>query len=462
MKILSFSVSNHRSFRDGFFLDLTNGTLKTNTLRPGEEWTDYTLPVAGIFGANAAGKTAVIDAFNYVGSAIANSGTAWQGFPNMLRAPFVLDAESEREPSTYGLDFVLDLEDEFPGIPKGQYRFWYEFAVDEKGVVGEHLDIYKSRRPTLLFDRHREGGNTPLKLGHGMGSIEVAPKELVLSRALQLEKGLLSEIAKKILGYLTIYRVGDQAMQQRLDSIATELKSGDLRLDDLVSLARVADVGIEKIFVEETEAPEEFSKFVRELHRRMQRDSSADNQEESLKPEDIDENLIIRSLRFKHRSSGNPAHKFELADESSGTLAWLALAVDVVTRLREGGVLCVDELDTSLHPYLAALVVSVFQSPEYNPHGAQLVFTSHDTTLLGQQSETNLSKRQVWYVEKDSNGVSDLYSLADFADVGKKTNFAKQYLEGRFGGVPRVAPALLWQLVHKDDVWDANKVEAMS
>ena len=443
-------------------MDLTNGTLKTNTLRPGEEWTDYTLPVAGIFGANAAGKTAIIDAFHYVRAAIANSGTAWQGFPNVLRAPFLLDSESEQKASTYGLDFVLDLEREFPGIPKGQYRFWYEFAVDEKGVVGEHLDIYKSRRPTLLFDRHREGGNTPLKLGHGMGSIEVAPKELVLSRALQLDKGLLSEIANKILGYLTIYRVGDQAMQQRLDSIATELKSGDLQLDDLVSLARVADVGIEKIFVEETEAPEDFLKFVRAVNRTMRQQSSVDNQEESLNPEDIDENLIIRSLRFKHRSSGNSAHKFELEDESSGTLAWLALAVDVVTRLREGGVLCVDELDTSLHPYLAALIVSVFQSPEYNPHGAQLVFTSHDTTLLGQQSETNLNKHQIWYVEKDSNGVSDLYSLADFSDVSQKSNFAKQYLEGRFGGVPRVAPALLWQLIHKDDAGTTNKVEAMS
>ena len=159
-----------------------------------------------------------------------------------------------------------------------------------------------------------------------------------------------------------------------------------------------------------------------------------------------------RALRFRHRSQEDDIPVvFSLGDESAGTLAWLGMIVPVIRALRNGSVLIVDELDASLHPALAELVVSLFQNPETNPYGAQLIFTSHDVSLLLPQSGAQLDRHQIWITEKDNSGSSELFSLGDFTDIKAKTNIAKQYLEGRYGGVPLLAPSLVSRLVRQPD-----------
>lgn len=240
-----------------------------------------------------------------------------------------------------------------------------------------------------------------MKTAPGTGEVfDVGARELALSRALVTEHEYFAGIATAFLGGMETFNVGDTEPSSRLRKITEELAAGTISTQDLVTLAQMADIGIRDIRVDEREPPE------------------------------ADEGGLL-----------------SLVDESAGTLAWLAIAVPIIAALRNGRLLCVDELDTSLHPHLVIEIVRLFQNFETNPHGAQLIFTTHDVTMLMPQSELGLRSNQVWIVEKTTDGASELYSLGDFTDLKEKSNIAKQFLEGRFGGTPRLTPAIVYSLV---------------
>ena len=109
--------------------------------------------------------------------------------------------------------------------------------------------------------------------------------------------------------------------------------------------------------------------------------------------------------------------------------------------------LVVDELGSSLHPQLSRLIIDWFDDPEVNTTGAQLIFTSHDMTLLDAGRGNREKREQVWFVEKGADGASELFNLSDFP-LQKGSNVAKQYLEGQFGGLPYTAPSLVYNLLN--------------
>jgi uncharacterized protein len=135
--------------------------------------------------------------------------------------------------------------------------------------------------------------------------------------------------------------------------------------------------------------------------------------------------------KFLHSSDKGRA-QFNLGDESEGTQRLFMLAGPLFEILRTGSVLFVDELDRSLHALLVRQLIEMFQNPSLNPAGAQLVFTTHDTSLL---SGDLLRRDQVWLVEKDADQASRLYPLTDFAPR-KKEALERGYLSGRYGAVP--------------------------
>lgn len=144
-------------------------------------------------------------------------------------------------------------------------------------------------------------------------------------------------------------------------------------------------------------------------------------------------------VRTRHGAAGTTLpEEFDLfKDESMGTQKFFALLVPVLVTLDTGGVLFVDELDSSLHPLLTRKVVELFHSREHNRKGAQLVFTAQDVTLL----DPDLLRRdQIWFVEKDAGGASRFYSLYDFAEkrsVRSTEQFLRRYLAGMYGAVPQ-------------------------
>lgn len=455
MKILSLVVQNHRSFRDEFFLDLTRPHFKTSRPPEGETWEDVTYPVALIYGANASGKTSVLRALLYIWSALRYSSGKWLTDDSMQRDPFRLDKASAEGVSLYSIDFVMD-GIEWPYLmTNGPIRYHYEFEVSAEGVTYELLQGYFSSKASTIVEREMlDGRPRMLKMAKGLGgAVDVAPAELVLSRASKLDRPGLTPLVKRLLDGIEFFGSHQSERNGRLNRITRDLHEGTLKLEDLLTLARVADIGIEEVSVEEEEADPDlqlFLEFVRARVDGADEQSSNDQQrgEGAVTPQ---QKLLQRSMRFKHQAiNGDEVPLFSLKDESDGTLAWLAIAVSMVKALREGGVLVIDELDTSLHPHLAVEVVRIFQDREVNQHGAQLIFTTHETAFLEPQNHLDVDYGQVWLVEKDRTGASSLYSLRDFKDIRKGTNMAKQLLEGRYGAVPQLAPALFSVLVDSD------------
>jgi AAA15 family ATPase/GTPase len=131
---------------------------------------------------------------------------------------------------------------------------------------------------------------------------------------------------------------------------------------------------------------------------------------------------------------------FDLDEESAGTQTWFALIGPTLNALRNGRILIFDEIDASLHPRLSARLLELFQDPETNPHGAQLIFTTHDTSLLN-----HLNRDEVWLTEKDDGGATTLTALAEFGSdkVRRSLNLEKAYLQGRFGAVPELDQYML-------------------
>ena len=168
MHLLRFTFENHRSFRDEATLDLTRPTLKT--LRPpkGTEWTDHIHHVDGIYGANASGKTNVLDALHYMLGAIGSSATSWLDEPQFPRAPFALKPEELSADAAFELEFIVD----------GQ-RYDYQFATDSDGITEESLHVVSTRWKEV-YSRNTDGRVKGLK-----GITRVARRELALSRAAQ-------------------------------------------------------------------------------------------------------------------------------------------------------------------------------------------------------------------------------------------------------------------------------------
>jgi AAA15 family ATPase/GTPase len=436
MILLSFTVRNHKSIRDEVTIDLTNPSLKTLLPKDGD-WTAVSYPLAGIFGGNATGKSAVLDAFNYAFSAIGQSATTWQQSKSMLRAPFKLDGDSRASASVYELDLVHD----------GR-RHRYGFEVDQEGIKREWLrDVPGSRWRTLL---HRDRGQGALTFHQSLrAKIEVTPRELVLSRALLLKDSPLRAFAHDLVSKFDIVLVKDSHRAARLTSIANSLAEGDITFDDLVALLQVADIGVTEVSVETRDMTEQIRRVFRWLWRGMREEENDEG--ESLEEPAIDDLVqFARRLLFTHRGTTENCPPFSIEEESDGTIAWLAIAVPALEALRRGGLVLVDEIDASLHPHLLEVLLGAFADPLVNTRHAQLIFTSHESYVLSPLSDVRLQPEQIWLTDKSSEGVTELTCLADFPKH-PDANIAKRYLTGRYGGTPRLSPSLFAALVDSEE-----------
>ena len=196
------------------------------------------------------------------------------------------------------------------------------------------------------------------------------------------------------------------------------------------AIAHAADLGITRVDLEERDVPPE---VLGEVRRLLKSEDGADAEipEETLRS-------LQRSLVFLHTGPDGEGRRLTLGAQSQGTLTWFATVGPAIDALRCGGLLLVDELDASLHPTLTTALVELFKDPDLNRTDAQLVFTTHDTSLLDNSPTQVLEAGEVWLCEKNSGGACELFSLADFTSTRKGTNKQRQYLIGAFGAIPRV------------------------
>ncbi len=438
MILLSFTVRNHASIRDEVTLDLVRPSLRTLQPKSGD-WSSATYPLAGIFGGNATGKSAVLDAMRYAFIAIRLSATTWQEFRTMQRTPFLLDGTARTSSSMYELDFVHN----------GR-RHAYGFEVDAEGVRREWLRDIPTSRWRSLFDRDRTATTTHASV---RDVPQVTGRELVLSRALLLPDAPLHAIAKDLVESFDVVLVKDSHREARLTSIADALADGSITFPDLESLLQVADIGVAKVSIEERDIPDHvlraLMRFSRDLRDGDDDRDAEDETDEDDSPSELDDSQLeqmARHLTFTHRGTDEECPPFSVRSESDGTIAWLAVGVPALEALRGGGILAVDEIDASLHPHLLELLVGAFADPTVNVKNAQLLFTSHESYLLSPLSEVELEPEQVWFTDKSYEGVTELTCLADFPRH-PDANVAKRYLTGRYGGTPRLSPSSFAALV---------------
>jgi hypothetical protein len=205
----------------------------------------------------------------------------------------------------------------------------------------------------------------------------------------------------------TTRRLFEEQTTSATDPDEPGLESLDRRASAL-ALLRFADLGIDDVqIVEEDESPQ------------MQ--------------------APRRRVRLVHRIAGQEL-PFDLADESAGTRTWFQLIGPALSALRGGRIMLFDEIDASLHPKLSARLLELFQDPLTNPFGAQLIFTTHDTSLLN-----HLNRDEVWLTEKGDDGATTLTALAEYGGdkVRRSLNLEKAYLQGRFGAIPELDEFML-------------------
>ncbi|SEG87690.1 hypothetical protein SAMN05444920_106111 [Nonomuraea solani] len=378
--LLRFRVANHRSIRDEQTLSLTA------VPRRGEANRTQPLRVAGIYGANASGKSNVLDALRWMSEAVRRSHTQWDPAGGVPRQPFKLSETGRETPSFFEVDFLHE------GV-----RYSYGFEVDDTAVLGEWLNTFPRGRTKRLFER---SGPADMSFGRGLAG-ETArirkltrPNSLYLSCAASNNHPLLAGIYELLTVKLAFVEYGERHENRRLDLIKILLRDHALT-EDLNALLRIADLGVERAELVETGAQEE---------------------------------VVLR------RPGGVPS--LSLEEESAGTRAWLSLLGHTLSILYIGGALAADEIDSSLHPLLSSTLIRMFKDADINLMNAQLVFASHDTTLLGSLLEEEiLARDEVWFTEKDDSGATGLYSLAEF-HTRRDENIERGYLQGRYGAVP--------------------------
>lgn len=433
MYILRFTVENHGSFRNEAELSLVQRRLRTSRPLDGK-WADYTSRVAALYGANASGKSQLLDGLRYFQAMVQHSATTWVERKHLPRSYFRLDKESRERPSSYVLDFVLD-----------DTRFEYGFSVTADSIDGEWLYFYPTGRKRVLFERDRDGG---LEFGRALKGGEVTlgrvtgSRELALSKGAVLKNRQLSRIAHHIVDRIDIAKFGEMDREQRLRAFTNDLSEGVFALEDLRTMLKVADVGIAGADVAEKEADPAFTKVLRAVYQATDHDVDDDQLSKILAE-------TSRVLLFEHLGLNDTVYSLPSELQSTGTLTWLSLAAPAIAAIKNGGVLVVDELDASLHPQLAQVMIQMFKDETVNRRYAQLIFTTHDTYFMSPTSDVRLTPEEVFLVEKNREGVSEVFSLADFP-TRKEQNLSRRYLQGRYGAVPAVAPAFLESLVDLD------------
>lgn len=407
--LLEFRVRNYRSIRDEQALTLIasgDKVLATTHLAPtGLKSAPHALRTAVVYGPNASGKSSLLRALDYLRAVVAESATVIQPGQTYNVQPFKLDAVSAPQPTEFEITFLLS------GV-----RHQYAFSMTAQRIVSESLLVYRSSKPTQLYSRQHVDGDrydyefsTYLTGPRKLWQDSTRPNALFLSMAAQLNSEQLSPVFNWIVRSITFLPAGTTvlpdfttallATEQGRASIREFLSAADISIADVQAVPRKGMHAQWVMSASGLQASQEEREFLMPV--------------------------------FEHSTPKGSA-KFELHDESEGTQRLYGLIAPVLNCLRDGHVLVVDELDSSLHTLLVRRLITLFQTPELNPNGAQLIFSTHDTSLL---DHTLFRRDQIWFTEKDADQATRLYPLTDFSPR-KQEAWERGYLTGRYGAVP--------------------------
>ncbi|HOO66989.1 MAG TPA: ATP-binding protein [Bacteroidales bacterium] len=377
------------------------------------------LKSAVIYGKNASGKSNILLAFKAISYMVSRSFEFKRDKPIPIYEPFLMDSSSAKANVFFEVLFF--------GKNKVKYKYSIEF--NKTVVHREVLQYYPKGQPALIFDRNineiKEGD--PVKGELLSINKRLFDNQLLLSKASIENIDALNEPFLFFHRYLYAYTINStcEACDKMIIDLhaATLYQKGKPHLLDAVNkLIRESDTGINEIYIKENK--EEDFKFPETISEDRRKQIIESNKYQVFAKHNLYENEIIIGET-----------QLDIEDESSGTTKIFAVGGLILDALSDGSVFLIDELDRSLHPHLSKIIVQLFNNPETNPKNAQLIFASHNTSLL---SNDLFRRDQIWFTEKNDKGCSTFYTLGDLKGVRKDVPYEKYYHNGLFGGIPNL------------------------
>jgi hypothetical protein len=413
--LIQFSVGNYRSFNEVVTLSMVaaNITAKFKDLDENNTFPIHNniklLKSAAIYGANASGKSNLIQAFGFMRQFVLDSARESTSADPIGVDRFRLSTLVEGEPSFFEVIFFLDGK-----------RYRYGFEADNQKIYSEWL-YHANVKETKLFTRN----NNKIEMSklfrkEGKGLTEFTRDNALFLSVVDQWNGAT---AQHILGWFR--RVGFiSGLDDTGYSVFTveQMLKGGKFSEAIKAFVKQMDLGISDLRVERVNIsedtlpsgmPQELKKFI------LDKADFAHIVTTSHKKYDKDMNAVFQE-------------EFDLeGNESEGTQKVFSLAGPIFDTLRSGRVLVIDELDARLHPLITCSIIQLFNSAA-NSANAQLIFATHDTNLL---SNRLFRRDQIWFTEKNKFGATDLYSLAEYK-VRNDASFEKDYISGKYGAIP--------------------------
>ncbi len=412
--ILQFTFQNHRSFRDETTISFVSTSRRDEpSHRILSRHAKYgALPVVGLWGGNASGKSNVIQALLGMRAAVRDSHRRWEATEPPRWDPWHADRSENAPAASYAVDLVV-----------GETRYRYAFTLHNKGFLAESLTSWSGHRQSLVFEREGLGKDATWSFGSSFKGPRERLREQTRANSLFLSVGAQENhpVLLDVYGALTTGVRVEREIQPRgfpvfpPDHPILQPTYAE-RLNALVRLADVGAAGIQT----EPDLPPKL---------RIGDGMSAEDKQLIDKflerfGEKSDASPLLR-MRLKHHDGWSP----EPHQESRGTNVLLQRLSDILPALDAGQLLVVDELDTSLHPDLARQLLRLFTTAETNTRGAQLLFTSHHRELLHE-----LRTDEILLVDKTRDGVSSIAAASDFTGVRSGPDVRR--MQARLGGVP--------------------------
>jgi AAA15 family ATPase/GTPase len=416
--LIEFTVKNYRSIKDEQVFSLAKAKgdelQQTNSFVPTAPASVPLLRAAAIYGANAAGKSNVISAMKAMKSIVSHSASDGQSGHKMPIKPFLFDEESSESPTEFEMVFINE------GV-----RYQYGFTATKYQVIEEWLFAFPNGRPQNWFSRinNPETGQSSYKFGDSLTGPKMVWKNatrtnaLFLSTAVQLNSEQLQPVFNWFDEKFQVSGVDGWSLE--FTASLCDEPSDKKRILDFLQAADIDiyDIHMDKDKFDPKRVPSDLPAHIKvQMVNQLKDETFVD-------------------IKTVHKTASNKLVRLDIEDESDGTQALFAFAGPVIDTLKNGLIMVVDELHNHFHPKLVQYLVELFHNNKTNPHNAQLIFTTHETSILNQDV---FRRDQVWFCEKNDEQATSLYPLTDFSPRKDRENIEQGYLSGRYGALPFV------------------------
>lgn len=396
--IINFSVKNFRSIKDEVNIVFNASSDKEHLdFITSTKYCDI-LNATVIYGLNASGKSNLINAIQVMIWSIYWTAKDNNFLKNCI-IPFGFNETTLTSPSEFRVNFIHE-----------NIRYEYGFSADSKQIYTEFLYTYPKNRTQLLYTREWVNNQYIYKFGTNYKGDKKNFEHITKSTSLFLSTALSfdnQETAQNIHKWFTkcsvenmhLFRDADYNIQHTINC----LENKTVTTTEIIKFLNEADISIIDFEIKKEHDTE---------------------QANNIKSQQIE-------IITKHKVNNN-VYELDFGNESSGTKQIFNFAARIILTLKTGGVLIIDELNNFLHPLLVKHIVSLFSNKKANPKNAQLIFTTHETSIMTTEF---LRRDQIWFCDKSTEQATILYSAQEFS-LRKTDNLEKAYLAGRFGAIP--------------------------